>query len=170
MSVFKQIESTRYAHRNNTVIPSYRNQPFITGSGKNHNVKTEIFDLRKMQWITADDYPFTKMNIEKKLVYFLKSPDDDRPVPWCLWHGLLQRLFFFVYYFRIYGYAATWTDDEVFIFGGWYSKNDKRTIAKYSNGVWSNVGDLIQGRYSHAAISHNGVTLIIGGSTDNGQP
>ena len=77
MSVFKQIESTTYAHRNNTVIPSYRNQPFITGSGKNHNVKTEIFDLRNMEWITADDYPFTKMKIEKKLVYFLKSPDND---------------------------------------------------------------------------------------------
>ena len=43
-------------------------------------------------------------------------------------------------------------------------------IAKYSNDEWSNEGSLIQGRYSHAAISHNDVTLIIGGSTDDGKP
>ena len=73
------------------------------------------------------------------------------------------------HYFRIYGYAATWTSDEVFILGGYYSKH-QATIAKYSNGAWSNIGKLLQGRYSHAAISHDGVTLIIGGSTDNGKP
>ena len=71
--------------------------------------------------------------------------------------------------FRIYGYAATWTSDEVFILGGYYSKH-QATIAKYSNGAWSNIGKLVQWRYSHAAISHDGVTLIIGGSTDNGKP
>lgn len=70
--------------------------------------------------------------------------------------------------FRIYGYAATWTADEVFILGGYYSK-DQATIAKYSNGGWSNIGKLVQGRYSHAALSHDGITLIIGGSTDNGK-
>ena len=72
-------------------------------------------------------------------------------------------------WFRIYGYAATWTADEVFILGGYYSK-DQATIAKYSNGAWSNIGKLVQGRYSHSAISHDGITLIIGGSTDNGKP
>ena len=71
--------------------------------------------------------------------------------------------------FRIYGYAATWTADSVFIFGGYYSKS-QAVIAKYSNDEWSNEGSLIQGRYSHAAISHNGITLIIGGSTDDGKP
>ena len=69
LSEFKQIPNTVYAHRNNTVIPSYKNEPFITGSGTNHNVKTEIFDLRRMEWLAGADYPFTKMNIQKK--YFL---------------------------------------------------------------------------------------------------
>ena len=78
MSVFKQIKSTTYAHRNNTVIPSYKNQPFITGSGKNHNVKTEIFDLRSMQWLTGADYPFTKMNVQKKYVFILHSGSTDQ--------------------------------------------------------------------------------------------
>ena len=63
---FKQIQSTAYAHRDNTIIPSYKNQPFITGSGTKHNVKTEIFDFNFMEWIAAADYPFTKMNIQKK--------------------------------------------------------------------------------------------------------
>ena len=71
LSVFKQIPNTAYAHRNNTVIPSYKNEPFITGSGTNHNVKTEIFDLRRMEWLAGADYPFTKMNIQKK--YFLNA-------------------------------------------------------------------------------------------------
>ena len=48
------------------MIPSYKNEPFITGSGTNHNVKTEIFDLRRMEWLAGADYPFTKMNIQKK--------------------------------------------------------------------------------------------------------
>jgi len=55
------------------VIPSYKNEPFITGSGTNHNVKTEIFDLRRMEWLAGADYPFTKMNIQKK--YFLGAYD-----------------------------------------------------------------------------------------------
>ena len=54
------------------------------------------------------------------------------------------------------------------MFGGYYSKS-QAVIAKY-DGEWTNVGELVQGRYSHAAISHYGVTLIIGGSTDNGKP
>ena len=60
--------------------------------------------------------------------------------------------------FRIYGYAATWTADEVYILGGYYSK-DQATIAKYSNGAWSDIGKLVQGRYSHAAISHDGINI-----------
>ena len=63
---FKQLQSTTFPHRNNTVIPSYKNQPFITGSGTNHNVKTEIFDMRSMQWLAGADYPFTKLKIQKK--------------------------------------------------------------------------------------------------------
>ena len=55
------------------MIPSYKNEPFITGSGTNHNVKTEIFDLRRMEWLAGADYPFTKMNIQKK--YFLGAYD-----------------------------------------------------------------------------------------------
>ena len=84
--------------------------------------------------------------------------------------SLMQKsIWFLKNIFRIYGYAATWTADAVFIFGGYYSKS-QAVIAKYSNDEWSNEGSLIQGRYSHAAISHNGVTLIIGGSTDDGKP
>lgn len=90
-----------------------------------------------------------------------KNEYPEKVFPWCKNH--LLNLF------RIYGYAATWTADAVFIFGGYYSKS-QAVIAKYSNDEWSNEGSLIQGRYSHAAISHNGVTLIIGGSTDDGKP
>ena len=78
-------------------------------------------------------------------------------------------MFDFLNFFRIYGYAATWTADAVFIYGGFYAKS-QAVIAKYSNNEWSNEGNLIQGRYSHAAISHNGITLIFGGSTDDGKP
>ena len=39
-------------------MPSYKNQPFITGSYDPHNVKTEILDIDEMKWNEVADYPF----------------------------------------------------------------------------------------------------------------
>ena len=37
------------------------------------------------------------------------------------------------------------------------------TIAEYKDGIWSNVGNLAQARYSHGAITSGSTTLVVGG-------
>ena len=54
----------------------------------------------------------------------------------------------------------------MFIIGGYTggSSLHTQTIARYSDGVWTKVAILKQGRYGHSAITVEGKAMIIGGS------
>ena len=75
--------------------------------------------------------------------------------------------------FRLFSYATTSTDQSVYIFGGLIDNSPHSniiisgdvisTIAKYSDGVWIEAGNLRDARGAHGAIAVNGVTMIIGG-------
>ena len=42
------------------------------------------------------------------------------------------------------------------------------TITKYKDGIWSSAGTLNYGRFGHGAITHEGITMIIGGLDGSG--
>ena len=75
--------------------------------------------------------------------------------------------------FRLFSYATTSTDRSVYIFGGIIDNSPHSniiisgdvisTIAKYSDGVWTEAGSLKDARGAHGAIAVDGVTMIIGG-------
>ena len=66
--------------------------------------------------------------------------------------------------FRIAYYATASTDESVLIIGGFTggSPNIILTIAEYKNGSWKNIGNLVQARYDHGAITSGSVTMIVG--------
>ena len=80
----------------------------------------------------------------------------------------------FIFFSRISGYATTSTEESVYIIGGWTgdSSTDSRTpiIAEYKNDQWTNVGNLNQPRHAHSAITSGSLTMVIGGSSTDGQP
>ena len=59
------------------------------------------------------------------------------------------------------------TDESVFIIGGrQYGRGvhvPTRTIAEYKDGRWSNVGNLVQARAGHKAITLGSTVMIVGG-------
>ena len=74
---------------------------------------------------------------------------------------------------RISYYATTSTEESVYIIGGWTadSSNGYRTpiIAEYKNDQWYNVGNLKQSRHAPGAIMSGLLTMVIGGSSTDGQ-
>ena len=66
------------------------------------------------------------------------------------------------------------TEESVYIIGGWTA--DPSTgyktpiIAEYKNDVWYNVGSLNQSRHAHGAITSGAFTMVIEGSSADGQP
>ena len=83
---------------------------------------------------------------------------------------LISTYFIIIFYFRIYSYATTHTEDSVYIIGGStsYRFETTSTIAKYKNDIWTIAGNLKQARYGHGAITVEGRTMIIGGEHDSG--
>ena len=73
--------------------------------------------------------------------------------------------------FSIFEYATASTEESVYIIGGstgvghTSGRSSSSIIAKYSDGIWTNVGRLKQGRHGHAAITSQGKTMIVGGQT-----
>ena len=68
----------------------------------------------------------------------------------------------------MYGYSTTSTVDAAYIIGGQYSRDVfSDVIAEFKNDAWRQVGNLVKGRESHASISLNGETMIIGGYNYN---
>ena len=68
----------------------------------------------------------------------------------------------------MYGYSTTSTVDAAYIIGGQYSRDVfADVIAEFKNDVWRQLGNLVKGRESHASISLNGETMIIGGYNYN---
>ena len=64
---------------------------------------------------------------------------------------------------KLKGYSTASTADAAYIIGGDFSRD---VIAEFRNNVWRQLGSLVQGRDSHASISFNGETMIIGGWSD----
>ena len=116
------------------------------------NKKTEILDYNSKQWNVAADYPFSS---------------GDR---------LYSFLFIFDLFitFSIAYYATTSTEESVYIIGGYTddSSTGRRTpiIAEYKNDQWFNVGNLHQSRNYHGVITSGGLTMVVGGTSADGNP
>ena len=61
---------------------------------------------------------------------------------------------------KLYGYSTASTSDAAYIIGGDITPD---VIAEFKNDIWRNLGSLVKPRDSHASISLNGETMIIGG-------
>lgn len=61
---------------------------------------------------------------------------------------------------RVYGYSTAASTNAAFIIGG---DRTRDVIAEFKNNAWRNLGSLNRPRNSHASISLNGETMIIGG-------
>ena len=77
-------------------------------------------------------------------------------------------------FFRIGYYGTTSTEESVYIIGGFTydSSTSYKTpiIAEYKNDQWYNIGSLNQSRHAHGAITSGSLTMVIGGSSADGQP
>ena len=82
---------------------------------------------------------------------------------------ILFQFFFFV--FSISHYATTSTEESVYIIGGQHYDTRGRSsiIAEYRNAKWY-AGNLNQSRDGHGAITSGSLTMVIGGSSTDGQP
>ena len=70
--------------------------------------------------------------------------------------------------FRILNYATASTSESVLIIGGDTGTSYTSTIAEYKNGIWKNVGNLMQARYGHGAITSGSITMVVGGYPNRG--
>ena len=130
-------------------LGSYQNSPFVTGHYSSTNgLKTEILNYDSEEWKQLADYPFS---------------NGDRYV-----QQLIQRNFsnfLNQIHFRIAYYSTASTDESAFIIGGYTSVSPSiiSIIAEYKNGSWKNVGNLVQARYGHGAITSGSTTMVVGG-------
>ena len=74
------------------------------------------------------------------------------------------------YLFRIKCYATASTAESVFIIGGHTrgKPDTTTTIAEYKNGNWIHAGNLAKSRYGHGAITLGDITMIVGGTHNEG--
>ena len=154
--------SSKYSHYAVLALGSYRNSPFVTGSDSLRNgLKTEILDYDAGQWNDAKDYPLKYTSNGDRYIFTIIFYH----ISCKYWLQVNFDSFGLILYFRITRYAATSTDTSVYIIGGFTNGSPSRstTIAKYSDGFWSEPGSLKQGRYAHGAITIEGKTMIIGG-------
>ena len=55
--------SSKFTHQYVDALGSYRDSPFVTGSGnKADGLKTEILNYEILEWIQESDYPFANSN------------------------------------------------------------------------------------------------------------
>ena len=59
------------------------------------------------------------------------------------------------------------TDQSAFVIGGWSGSSNLDIIARFHNNVWSLYGHLHKRRNSHASITLDDNTIVIGGWTDD---
>lgn len=65
---------------------------------------------------------------------------------------------------EIYGYSAISTENSVILFGGEiYGYSTKTTVAEFIDDSWRLLGDLVEKREGHRAISNGKSVLNIGG-------
>ena len=83
---------------------------------------------------------------------------------------LISTYFHLFYYFRIVRYETTYTEDSVYIIGGftWGTPSRISTIAQYKDDIWTIAGNLKPARSSHGAITVKGKTMNIGGYPQSG--
>ena len=75
----------------------------------------------------------------------------------------------FIFSFSYYATAST--SESVLIIGGYTAfQSYTSTIAEYKDGTWKNVGNLMQARYGHGAISDTSgsITMVVGGYPNRG--
>ena len=61
-------------------------------------------------------------------------------------------------------YSSVSSSDAVFIIGGFNGGDPyDSTVAKFTDYNWYKIGELNTGRYSHSSVSHNGITITLGG-------
>ena len=67
-------------------------------------------------------------------------------------------------------YATASTSESVLIIGGDTGTSYTSTIAEYKDGIWKNIGNLMQARYGHGAISDTSgsITMVVGGYPNRG--
>ena len=79
-----------------------------------------------------------------------------------------------MHFLSICFYATTYTEDSVYIIGGWtgdlFTGSRTTVIAEYKDEKWSNVGNLNTSRHVHGAITSGLWTMILGGSSTDSQP
>ena len=129
-------------------IGNYKDSPFVTGNhfptAEVNGLKTEILDYGKGIWVEADEYPFSNNN---------------------RYHRQFSKLIIKKINFRFAYYATASINESVYIIGGITGGSPDRstTIAEYKNGKWNYVGDLVERRYSHEAISLGSTIMVVGG-------
>ena len=67
----------------------------------------------------------------------------------------------------LFGYAAVARPGKVLILGGCCDM-DWSTVSLFQNDKWSKIGNLLQGRMNHMAISYGQDIMLIGGKTKIG--
>ena len=89
-----------------------------------------------------------------------------------LYEGFFSKSYQIYLLFRISRYAVASTDESVYIIGGYtaVSPSYTSTIAEYKDGDWKNVGNLAQGRHRHGAITSGSITMVVGGTPNDGSP
>ena len=87
-----------------------------------------------------------------------------------LYKGFYSKSYQNDFIFRIGYYATASTDECVYIIGGSTagSPSYTSTIAEYKDGDWKNVGNLVQGRHAHGAITSGSITMVVGGYPNGG--
>lgn len=140
-----QFPESTHRHSFVKALTSYRGKPFITGNDGSDGRSTEYLDLGSGKWTVGTPYPF--------------GVGDNNVQP------------------RIRNYATTYTEKSVYIIGGRHHEYDYEPnhrqmtdiIAQYNNDIWTEVGKLEKPRENHAAITVDGMTMILGGAYSSDQ-
>ena len=78
--------------------------------------------------------------------------------------GIIDYQFILRLSWGVYDYSTASTSKAAYIIGGAKTRD---VIAEFKNDIWRNLGSLVKPRDSHASISLNGETMIIGGYNTN---
>ena len=132
---------SKYSHRWTFGLATYRGKALTTGcyDDSSCSVKTEIMDMKKLEWSDAADFPYPKY----------------------VW---LQGLITNDYFREISCYSTAATSSAAYIIGGSYTRN---IVAEFRENQWHLLGSLLHGRSHHASIAVGKYILIIGGWESN---
>ena len=64
---------------------------------------------------------------------------------------------------RLISKVRTSINEDIFVIGGQADLSHSSKIARFRNGIWSDMGDLQTARFGHNAIIHQDQIMIVGG-------